>query len=210
MPQSFRLVALRGLLASLAVGAVALQTPEVQAACIGGNSVCTTFDPTTTSTPTDVGGFTGSGNNAATYDKAKLRITFTGTPVPLTFSNFFLKGQGITSSLSFGNLTATTSGLRAESAFITLNNSVSGNVLDFSQNTVSFDIPSGVSLGSSLTIDVQYADTLENNVNTSVNDFTTTASSPPAVPGPLPLLGAGAAFGFSRTLRKRIKASTKA
>jgi len=29
--------------------------------------------------------------------------------------------------------------------------------------------------------------------------------SPPSVPGPLPLLGAGAAFGFSRKLRKRIK-----
>ena len=34
-------------------------------------------------------------------------------------------------------------------------------------------------------------------------------TSPAAVPGPLPLFGAAAAFGFSRKLRKRIKCSTK-
>jgi hypothetical protein len=33
--------------------------------------------------------------------------------------------------------------------------------------------------------------------------------APSAVPGPLPLLGAAAAFGFSRKLRKRLKNSTK-
>jgi hypothetical protein len=33
-------------------------------------------------------------------------------------------------------------------------------------------------------------------------------TSPAAVPGPLPALGAAAAFGFSRKLRKRIKCST--
>ncbi len=34
--------------------------------------------------------------------------------------------------------------------------------------------------------------------------------SPYTAPAPLPLLGAGAAFGFSRKLRKRIKRSTNA
>ncbi|MFM7269843.1 MAG: hypothetical protein ACKOZT_14895 [Cyanobium sp.] len=32
-------------------------------------------------------------------------------------------------------------------------------------------------------------------------------TAPAAVPGPLPLFGAGAAFGFSRRLRKRIQAA---
>jgi len=32
-------------------------------------------------------------------------------------------------------------------------------------------------------------------------------STPTDVPGPLPLLGAAAAFGFSRRIRNRIKAS---
>ena len=40
--------------------------------------------------------------------------------------------------------------------------------------------------------------------------FTPFSSSTAAVPGPLPALGAAAAFGFSRKLRKRIKRSNNA
>jgi hypothetical protein len=209
MFRSLGSVALRGSLAAVAIGAVVLSAQEARAACIGGDSVCTTFDPTTASTPTGVGGFTGGGNALATYTKAKLRLTFTGTTTPQTFSNFLLSGQGITTPLTFGNLTASTSGTRVESAFVNLDSSVSGGSLNFSQNTISFQIPAGIALGSSLIVDIQYADALENNINTSVADFTTTAATSSSVPGPLPLLGAGAAFGFSRTLRKRIKASAK-
>jgi hypothetical protein len=36
-----------------------------------------------------------------------------------------------------------------------------------------------------------------------------TAPPPAAAPGPLPIFGAAAAFGFSRKLRKRIKNSAK-
>jgi len=42
----------------------------------------------------------------------------------------------------------------------------------------------------------------------SINNFTTTYTQ--NVPGPLPLLGAAAAFGFSRRLRSRIKTSASA
>ena len=206
----FGLLTLRGALLGVAIGTMAFHVPEVQAACIGGDSVCTTFDPTTTSTPTGVGGFTGGGNPVATYTKAKLRLTFTGTTTPQTFSNFFLSGQGITAPLSFGNLTAATSGTRVESAFVNLNSSVSGASLDFSQNTISFQIPTGIVLGSSVTVEIQYSDVTESNINTSLADFTTTATTSSSVPGPLPLLGAGAVFGFSRTLRKRIKDADQA
>jgi len=44
--------------------------------------------------------------------------------------------------------------------------------------------------------------------NRSLNSFTTTYTQ--NVPGPLPLLGAAAAFGFSRRLRSRIKTSAAA
>lgn len=40
-----------------------------------------------------------------------------------------------------------------------------------------------------------------------LDSFTNTFTQKSEVPGPLPLLGAGAAFGFSRRLRSRIKAS---
>jgi len=39
----------------------------------------------------------------------------------------------------------------------------------------------------------------------STNTLLFTAASPASVPGPLPLFGAGAAFGWSRRLRRRIK-----
>jgi hypothetical protein len=218
MSQTLSSLAVSGVLVGLIAGAVAFQTPEAQAACIGGDSVCTNFDPLTPSSPTNVGGFTGSGNNAATYSKARLRLKFTGTPVPITFSNFTLKGQGINNVLSFGDLTISTSGSsgRASTAFINLDSSLTGSLLDFSQNTISFTIPgisspqtpTGISLGSKLSVDIQYSDSLENNINTSANDFESTSGV--SVPGPLPLFGAGTAFAFSRRLRKRIKSADQA
>jgi hypothetical protein len=52
------------------------------------------------------------------------------------------------------------------------------------------------------------------NENTFVDSTDTWAQvtpyTPPAAPGPLPLLGAGAALGFSRKLRKRIKLAPNA
>jgi len=217
MSRTLSSLAVSGALVGLMAGAVTFQTPEAQAACIGGDSVCTNFDPLTSSSPTNVGGFTGSGNNAATYSKARLRLTFTGTPVPVTFSNFTLKGQGINNFLSFGDLTISSSGPsgRASTAFINLDSSLAGSLLDFSQNTISFTIPgispqtpTGISLGSKLSVDIQYSDSLENNINTSVNDFDSTSGV--SVPGPLPLFGAGTAFAFSRRLRKRIKSADQA
>jgi hypothetical protein len=46
------------------------------------------------------------------------------------------------------------------------------------------------------------------DVNTSVTWAQVTPTNTSAVPGPVPAIGAFAAFGFSRKLRKRIKLST--
>jgi hypothetical protein len=48
--------------------------------------------------------------------------------------------------------------------------------------------------------------------STTISNFNgpLAASGPASVPGPLPLLGAGAAFGWSRQLRKRIGTSGSA
>lgn len=61
---------------------------------------------------------------------------------------------------------------------------------------------------NSLTPD--YTDTLSfgnSNSNASSSVLVFTPVAPASVPGPLPLLGAGAAFGWSRRLRRRIKVS---
>ena len=56
----------------------------------------------------------------------------------------------------------------------------------------------------------EYAPGLRGSLTTLNNSFTQGDTSDERVPGPLPLLGAGAAFGFSRKLRSRIKGSAKA
>lgn len=210
--------AVRGCLVGMAAAGamVVMPVPEVRAACIGGNNPCTAFDPSTISSPTDVGGFTGGGNPEATYTRAQLRFTFTGSPVPVEISNIFLKGQGISQEqgLSFGSLSLASSEAAVSTNWINLDSSVPGggvNALNFSNNFVTFSMPvtsPNIAIGSTVLVEVRYSDALDNNTNTSVGDFLATASnSPDPVPGPLPLLGAGAAFGFSRKLRRRIRQS---
>jgi hypothetical protein len=52
-------------------------------------------------------------------------------------------------------------------------------------------------------------DSISGRASTTISEFNLVlaAPGPASVPGPLPLLGAGAAFGWSRQLRKRIGAS---
>ncbi|MCT0206721.1 hypothetical protein [Synechococcus sp. CS-1332] len=56
----------------------------------------------------------------------------------------------------------------------------------FTQSFVLAGLPTGASVVNSL-------------------GLTLTQQGPASVPGPLPILGAGAAFGFSRKLRRRVK-----
>lgn len=55
-----------------------------------------------------------------------------------------------------------------------------------------------------------YTPSLNGSLTTLNNSFTQGDARNDRVPGPLPLLGAGAAFGFSRKLRSRMKVSAKA
>jgi hypothetical protein len=57
---------------------------------------------------------------------------------------------------------------------------------------------------------VQVTDTYTVGTNGILNSFNNTFTQTDTVPGPLPLLGAGMALGFSRKLRSRIKGSAKA
>jgi hypothetical protein len=64
---------------------------------------------------------------------------------------------------------------------------------------------------TSLNIEDIFLATGNSAVSTANNFFSQrTGGGPDSVPGPLPILGAGMAFGFSRRLRSRIKASSTA
>jgi MYXO-CTERM domain-containing protein len=201
---------LLGIAAAAAASAPVFFQAPAQAACIPNNATCTTFDPTTTSSPTGVGGFTGTFNPTLyQYSKAKIQFQTTGTfTSPFTITGIKLAGPGINTELSFANKTIDTAFPTFDdnqTSFLNLDTPLSS--LDFSNVTISFVIPAGVaSPGATLSARVQYSDAPGTNVNTSGTDFVTTSEGPGTpTPGPLPLLGAGAAFGFSRRLRSRVR-----
>lgn len=83
-----------------------------------------------------------------------------------------------------GSLTATGEG--TSTSVVSNNNSTAGNVVTFNANATSTTFTGQII------------------VTNGVMDTYTNRLSQRAVPGPLPILGAGAMFGFSRRLRSRI------
>ena len=186
------------------------------AACIlatSGAHAVIVFNPAVPLNVVDEGGFTGVGTSAgAPYDMARLRFTFTSlnpSPLPSSFqiTNISLEGPGITTSLSFPNVTITGNGAFLTS-FVPLNSTLAS--VDFTLATVSFDLPAAaVNDGSSFTIAVRYADSLEDQVATTTSGPIYAAQAPAAVPEPgtwaaAALLAGGAAFA---RWRKRAKVS---
>jgi hypothetical protein len=83
-----------------------------------------------------------------------------------------------------------------------------------SLNSVNGGIVSGLftPLVTSTKVSTVFSSTAPGTITSFKVEFTPGAPVPPPslVPGPLPLLGAGAAFGFSRRLRRRINTSATA
>ncbi len=181
-----------------------MPAPEAKAACLGGDAVCSTFNPTTASTPTDVVlSGTGSATVGDPYTRAQVLFTVTNfTGSLFTIDNISIKGQGIVASgvgPSVPSLDITGNGL-----FVTSYFSIGASVpsVDFSNSSITFSIPGGlINDGTVISSVIRYASALPNeNFVTTSAAFVSTAE----VPGPLPLVSAGVAFGFSRKLRRRI------
>jgi hypothetical protein len=213
----------------LAVGtSVVLSAPQAKAACIGGNNVCTTFNPSTlTQVRNVVPGGTASASAAANSqitewglqfalaDRAN-QFTFPFTINNIVITNLPIANDAVTNwnvgSITFntfndsGNFVGSGPNVfRANSTFggsnITSNINFAATGVNARNTQISFDIPAGfVAGGGSIDANLLFGRTGTGADGTS-SIFTTTAS----VPGPLPLLGAASAFGFSRSLRRRIK-----
>jgi hypothetical protein len=141
----------------------------------------------------------GGANNISDTGFMKYKITITDPT--MYFDQVKL---GNTSTITNGNYTLTKN-LYSDPGFTNLVVS-----LDSLTNPPT---PSGISISSALLqtlyvrddYDVQItSDGVIDNVQNTFGQTTT------PVPGPLPLLGIGAAFGMSRKLRKRIKGTTLA
>jgi hypothetical protein len=159
-------------------------------------------------TSTSIGGTSGS---ATVHDWTN--------NLNLTFNRFYLNGTcsfcGPSNAVS--EISASLTGQAKyidESPTSTPGNSISGN-----QNKLMSNIYNIIFGASGITGTLQY--TAFTNVTTNpfsqqsggtiVLNVNADDPNPPttAVPGPLPILGAGAAFGYSRRLRRRILSSSK-
>lgn len=133
---------------------------------------------------------------------------------------------GVDTIMDFYSLSLPAAGFGG-SAALTGASAVSGISTGFSGSTLLFAIQpgyiDGASIISSATFDGQSLAGLGFNTPGLIGTWTLTGTldtinvcvgvpgspcgAPPAVPGPLPLLGAAAAFGYSRRLRRRVSLS---
>ena len=202
------------LIAGAATSMVLVQAAPASAACIGGNSTCSTFDPASSSAPNlAAGALSGlSTSPGDPYGFAVFRVSVTNfTGSSFSLDDFSLNaGAGVSSALTgFGPISITGNG-SFNGGFVALSSTV--GAVDFANSAFNFTIPSGVGAGTTLSVRLSYADTASLSalqIGTSAGAFTTAATSPPsaATPGPLPIIGAFSAFAASRQLRKRVSLS---
>lgn len=164
------------------------------------------FNPTNPLSVADEGGFVGSSLGVADpYSQVQVRFNFSGLnpdPLPSSFqiTNISLKGDGITTSLSFSDITITGNGTTA-TAYVNLNTTLTDVFL--ANNLVSFDLPGGnvITDGALISLAVRYASSAPdfNNVITSSTGPIFDAQASTAVPEPgtwaaAALLAGGAAY----------------
>jgi hypothetical protein len=110
------------------------------------------------------------------------------TPAGIAAGNTFGVGQANVNGAGVGSQSTTVASSGLSSSAFSSNGS--GSLTSFKSGVTS----------------ATFAQTFVTDTKTlNQTGFAFTQSSPTTVPGPLPVLGAGAAFGFSRKLRKRIK-----
>ena len=90
-----------------------------------------------------------------------------------------------------------------------LNGAFTQLTIDYSSFTQSGSVSFSVLAGDVFGFRQNSSDSQAGRADTTISNFNgpLAASGPASVPGPLPLLGAGAAFGWSRQLRRRIGTS---
>lgn len=217
--------------AAAASSAFAFGAAPARAACVtAGPQIsqnCLTFDSAATSTTLTAFGFSDLGwidgtsltNLRFSANSTVLGSTddWTFTPDPITISNIEYS-FGWTGNA--GTTTWTQIGLKSKSVSLA-SGSTSVNAITGTNSAGS--IAKGSAFGNTFAVRFTVPTTTSSNNGqigvrvgntgapagnqTQTRLYTATTSSPPATgtPGPLPLIGAGAAFGFSRRLRSRVR-----
>jgi hypothetical protein len=150
-----------------------------------------------------------AGLQAGAASALSFNFTFSGPGIPTN--------PGIVTGIVEGLVDNASNQITGVTATITSSTNGPSNITFSNGAGSGFDVSGGQITGGGLTW-FGTNEVLELNglfssyITASFNEITTsngfpiyTPLSPASVPGPLPLLGAGAAFGWSRRLRRRIK-----
>jgi len=205
-------------LSAAAASSMALSAAPAKAACVdagsGTTQDCAQFDSTTPTTVTTFGynddGFIGSTSLDSLRFYAGIIAPppdWTFSPSPITISNieYSLNGGG---SFTSAGLNATSASLDAGSFSVNLiSSAISIAPITSNSFQIRFQIPGGVTTSNAGRLKVQIGATNPlDGPQVQTRSILATAYSPSSgVPGPLPLMGAAAAFGFSRRLRSRVR-----
>jgi hypothetical protein len=226
-----RKLSIAGLVAAAAASsALTFGIAPAQAACVTAgpetSQNCVTFDSAATTTTLTAFGFADAGwidGTALTNLRFSANSTVLGstddwtfTPDPITISNieysFDWTGDAGTTSWTQTGLTSTSVTLASGGTSV---NAITGT------NSLG-SIAKGSAFGSTFAVRFTVPTTTTSNNGqlglrvgnsgapagnqTQTRLYNATSSTPATgTPGPLPLLGAGAAFGFSRRLRSRVR-----
>jgi len=158
--------------------------------------------------PSQTGGFSSPFTTAPGSTNVSASFTGPGSGTTASFNPFANGVKGVT-SLRFGGIISYNG---------TLGSSVVANLLSNGSPAQSFVLASGDTVLNSSQFSLDFTQATNDNINSDLafqflGQGTFTSNHPSVtvfvqpVPGPLPILGAAAAFGWSRKLRKRLKSS---
>jgi hypothetical protein len=172
------------------------------------------YNPANPLNVVDESGFTGTSTVGSNfYSQARVLLSFSGlNPDPLLssfqISNISLEGPGISTSLSFADVTISGNGFSL-TGWVNLDSTLS--TVDLVGSLVSFNLPGGnvINDGAVLSVFVRYASANEFNVLTSTTGpiFQVQDAGPAPIPEPgtwaaAALLAAGAAYARRRKCTK--------
>lgn len=178
------------------------------------SSNCEMFDPTTASNVI-YGGYTDSvwvANDRITDISFSSSMITAGFPINLSNISYSIDGGAtfITTGLSSTSYSITANGLPGSGTNLLTPFTLSGAIADKFQLKFTIDANPSIAPVDGMSSVVAYARN-QKSVGPSFTPQTQTRESHPyiapastAVPGPLPIFGAAAAFSFSRKARKRI------
>jgi hypothetical protein len=210
--------------AAAASSAIAFGAAPAKAACTDAPSAgqnCSTFNPTS---PSNLEGF-GFADSNWVQNNQLVGIRFTAeesihgglpgstmtfTPDPMTITDIAYSFDGTTWLTTGINTSVQMPSTFGQSANIVTSPQTFAAANWSTNFRVRFTVPTLTSSNAGQ-LAVRVSSNGTGGANTQTRLYSSTTLNPPGpatgTPGPLPLLGAGVAFGFSRSVRKRIAAS---